>query len=168
MPKSGNARGQNRLRKGRFSEPGRPYLLTTVTAHRAPIFSEFWKARTVIGVLRREHESGRAYSHAFVLMPDHLHWLVSLPAGNSLGNLMRSVKGFSARQLNRQWPPREDDIWQKGFHDRALRQEEDLREAARYLVANPLRAGLVKEIGDYPHWDAIWLGPGNDMGRALD
>ena len=168
MPKSGNARGQNRLRKGRFSEPGRPYLLTTVTANRAPIFEDLWKARTVIGVLRQEHESGRARSHAFVLMPDHLHWLVSLPTANSLGDLMRSVKAFSARQLNRQWPYGRGGVWQKGFHDRALRKEEDLREAARYLVANPLRAGLVTAIGDYPHWDAMWLEPGQEVARSLD
>ena len=48
-------------------------------------------------------------------------------------------------------------IWDRGFHDRALRAEDDVRAAARYLIANPLRAGLVEQIGDYPFWDAIWL-----------
>lgn len=48
-------------------------------------------------------------------------------------------------------------VWQRGFHDRALRQEEDLIATARYVVANPLRAGLVDRIGDYPWWDAVWL-----------
>ncbi|MGA9470718.1 MAG: transposase, partial [Candidatus Macondimonas sp.] len=48
-------------------------------------------------------------------------------------------------------------IWQPGFHDRAMRREEDLRSAARYLVGNPLRAGLVEKAGDYPHWDAVWI-----------
>ena len=49
-------------------------------------------------------------------------------------------------------------MWQEGFHDRALRQEADLRKAARYVVANPLRAGLVTDLGDYPLWDAVWVG----------
>jgi hypothetical protein len=48
-------------------------------------------------------------------------------------------------------------VWQSGFHDRALRQEEELQTIARYIVANPLRAGLVKRVGDYAHWDAMWL-----------
>jgi len=48
-------------------------------------------------------------------------------------------------------------VWQPGFHDHALRKEEDVRAVARYVVANPLRAGLVQRIGDYPHWNAIWL-----------
>jgi hypothetical protein len=38
-----------------------------------------------------------------------------------------------------------------------LRKDEDLQTVARYIVANPLRAGLVEKIGDYPLWDAIWL-----------
>ncbi|MES9878966.1 MAG: transposase, partial [Candidatus Sedimenticola sp. 1PA] len=33
----------------------------------------------------------------------------------------------------------------------------DIKELARYIVANPLRGGLVESIGDYPHWDAMWL-----------
>jgi hypothetical protein len=48
-------------------------------------------------------------------------------------------------------------LWQKSFYDHGLRSEEDLKGIARYIVANPLRAGLVEHIGEYPHWDAIWL-----------
>ena len=47
--------------------------------------------------------------------------------------------------------------WQPGFHDHAVRAEEDLASVARYIVANPLRAGLRGKIGDYPFWNAIWL-----------
>jgi putative transposase len=38
-----------------------------------------------------------------------------------------------------------------------LRNEESVIDAARYIIANPLRAGLVKRVGDYPLWDAVWL-----------
>ena len=43
------------------------------------------------------------------------------------------------------------------FHDRALRREEDVKAVARYIIANPIRAGLVRRAGDYPHWDCVWL-----------
>lgn len=52
---------------------------------------------------------------------------------------------------------RSGPLWQKGFHDRALRQEEDLQAVARYVIANPRRAGLVDRTGSYPLWDAKWL-----------
>lgn len=48
-------------------------------------------------------------------------------------------------------------LWQVNYFDHALRAEEDLAETARYIVANPLRKGLVRRLGDYPHWDAIWI-----------
>ncbi|MGB7814803.1 MAG: hypothetical protein WBL28_00460 [Methylotenera sp.] len=48
-------------------------------------------------------------------------------------------------------------IWQPGFYDHAIRKDEDIVAIARYIIANPIRAGLVKRVGDHPHWDAVWL-----------
>lgn len=62
---------------------------------------------------------------------------------------MRRIKSNSARQIN-QHLGTHGPIWQPDYHDLALRQGEGLQSAARYVVANPLRAGLVKRIGDYP------------------
>ncbi|MFB6261862.1 MAG: transposase, partial [Thiohalorhabdaceae bacterium] len=61
------------------------------------------------------------------------------------------------RRINAQRNLPGSPVWQPGFHDRAIRREEDLEAVARYVVANPLRAGLVDRIADYPHWDAAWL-----------
>jgi len=89
-------------------------------------------------------------------MPDHVHWVVALGNGESLSRLMQSFKGYVAYRLN-QIEGLPEKIWQSGFHDHALRSDEDLRAMARYVIANPLRAGLVDDIGLYPRWDAIWL-----------
>jgi REP element-mobilizing transposase RayT len=69
---------------------------------------------------------------------------------------MRFIKGRSARLLNQQQGCK-GRIWQPGFHDHALRHDEDRLKVARYIIANPLRAGLVNSIGAYPHWDCEWL-----------
>ncbi|NUT74814.1 hypothetical protein HNO86_07130 [Pseudomonas sp. C1C7] len=42
-------------------------------------------------------------------------------------------------------------------YDRAVRREKDVKHLARYVVANPIRAGLVERVHDYPLWDACWL-----------
>ncbi len=146
--------GQN-LRLGRFSESGRVYLLTTNVQYRQPLFQNFALARLLVSELRAAHEQSWASSLAWVVMPDHMHWLVQLQ-GRSLDELMRRVKCNSARRVNQQLG-RQGALWQEGYHDRALRKEEDMRTVARYVVANPLRAGLVKHLGDYPLWDALWL-----------
>jgi REP element-mobilizing transposase RayT len=138
------------LRKGRWSESGQVYLVTAVTRDRRPVFSGFQAARVLIQALRQEETRGRAKTLAFVVMPDHLHWLLQLGEGSDLSEVVRAVKAVSAKRLG-------GSLWQRGFHDHALRQEEDLAAAARYVIANPLRRGLVKCVADYPHWDAVWV-----------
>jgi len=143
------------LRHGRFSEPGRAYLLTAVVYQRSPLFSDWQLGRLVVAELKRVHDQKMVNSIAWVVMPDHLHWLVQLEQG-SLAQLMQTVKSRSTLTINRALN-RQGAFWQSGYHDRALRDDEDLRPFARYIVANPLRAGLVKKVGDYPLWDACWL-----------
>lgn len=143
------------LRAGRFSETQRIYLLTTTTENREMLFSDFTMGRLVVAELKTAQQEGLAESLACVLMPDHLHWLITLEQG-SISNLMRRIKGRSAKQINT-LSGRQGKLWQDGFHDRALRREEDVLPAARYIVANPLRAGLVSRVGDYPLWDSVWL-----------
>ncbi|PTU78414.1 transposase [Pseudomonas indoloxydans] len=144
-----------RLRAGRFSEPQRIYLLTATTEGRETLFTDLAIGRLVVAELKAAQQDGLAESLAWVLMPDHLHWLIALQHG-SLSDLMRRIKGRSAKRIN-QLTKRQGKLWQDGFHDRALRREEDLLPAARYIVANPLRAGLVSRVGDYPLWDSVWL-----------
>ncbi len=142
------------LRKGRVSAPGTVYLVTAVTRNRKALFRDFQSARILVQSLHAE--SDNATTLAYVVMPDHLHWLLQLKGGLSLSGVIQRIKSASAHRINRHLQAR-GAIWQPGFHDHAVRTEEDLRQLARYVVANPLRAGLVSRIGDYPHWDAIWL-----------
>lgn len=143
------------LRKGRHSEPGRPYLVTTVTLNRKPIFSDWRLGRLLVHALRDIADECRTESLAWVVMPDHLHWLL-IPHLEPLHAIMRRVKSCSARTVNTAMGI-SGPLWQRGFHDHALRRHEDLHATARYIVANPLRAGIVNRIGDYPLWDCIYL-----------
>jgi len=145
----------DQLRIGRFSETNRLYLLTSVTLGRAPLFTDFHSARLLVAQFRLAQEEGSARSLAWVVMPDHFHWLVAL-GPMTLRQLMRRVKSRSTLLINRH-QGRCGQLWQKGFHDRALRREEDVQAVARYIIMNPKRAGLVDSVGDYSHWDAIWL-----------
>ncbi|MHC8305040.1 REP-associated tyrosine transposase [Pseudomonas sp. PB3P13] len=145
----------HRLRLGRYAEPNRIYLLTTNTLGRDPVFRDLSLGRLVVHQFRHAQNQNWAYSLAWVVMPDHFHWLIELRQG-SLSELMQKTKSLSTRAVNL-CACRSGSLWQKGFHDRALRRDEDLVKVARYVVANPLRAGLVEKLGDYPLWDAIWV-----------
>jgi REP element-mobilizing transposase RayT len=145
----------HRLRIGRYAESNRIYLLTTNTLGREPVFKNFGLGRLVVDQFRNAQEQRWANSLAWVVMPDHFHWLIELQEC-SLSELMQKTKSLSTRGVNMS-SGRTGSLWQQGYHDRALRQDEDLVKLARYVVANPLRAGLVERLGEYPLWDAIWV-----------
>ena len=113
-------------------------------------------ARLPVRELRRLHEQGDVSSLARVVMPDHLHWLIQLNERWSLSRVVKTLKARSALSINRHLC-QQGSLWQRAYYDRAARKDEDIRGIARYIVANPLRAGLVRNIGDYPHWDCIWM-----------
>lgn len=144
------------LRRGRFSQRERIYLVTTITHDRLPRFSDLDPARAVIHALRREATAGTCRTLAWVLMPDHLHWLFVL-RDDELSRLVGRLKQSAARSVNRITGRTGEMLWQRGFYDRAVRDDEDVVQMARYIVANPVRAGLVENIGAYPFWDAVWL-----------
>ncbi|MNP19873.1 Transposase IS200 like protein [compost metagenome] len=143
------------LRIGRYSEPGRIYLLTAVVDQRQPVFTDWRKGRLVVQELRQVQEENWADFLAWVLMPDHMHCLVQLQ-DKTLAELMCRIKSRSSLAVNLAME-RRGRLWQKGYHDRAVRREEDVKNLARYVVANPVRAGLVERVHDYPLWDACWL-----------
>ena len=100
--------------------------------------------------MHEESVVSAAETLAFVVMPDHVHWLVQLKDGERLGEVVRRLKARVSSVLG-------VPVWQRGFHDHALRKDEDVAGVARYVVANPVRAGIVRRVGEYPHWDAVWL-----------
>ena len=138
------------LRRGRYSEADRVYLLTMVSIDRAVVFADFSMARAAVRAMHQPSVAASAETLAFVVMPDHVHWLVRLREGTTLGEAVRRFKAKTTLALGVRF-------WQRGYHDRALRRDDDLAAVARYVVANPVRAGLVCRVGDYPHWDAVWL-----------
>lgn len=144
------------LRKGRFSGTGQIYLVTTRTDRRTPHFAAWQAGRIIVATMQKIEALDEAGTLAYVVMPDHLHWLVELNKG-TLSEVVKRVKGVNAKALNELYGTEGRRVWQSGFHDHAVREEEDLVPIARYLVANPLRAGLVERLGDYPLWDAVWL-----------
>ncbi len=145
------------LRKGRYSEQRRAYFVTVVLAERERrYFADFSCARRVVAEMRALHDDETVSSLAWVIMPDHAHWLFQLGEGAELSAAMKRFKACSAHRVNDHLG-RQGALWQKAFYDHALRKDEDMCGVARYIIANPLRAGLVGNIGDYPLWDAVWL-----------
>ncbi len=148
--------GHQSLRRGRVSLPGQIYNITSVTVSRNPFFTNFRAGCAAARCFEDKHLLGDARMLAWVLMPDHAHWLIQIGDNDDLSTVVSRLKSASARQVNRVLE-RTGALWQRAYHDHALRNDEDVVTVARYIVANPIRAGLVQRAGDYPFWNAIWL-----------
>ena len=98
-------------------------------------------------LLRTAHDYGVAI-HAYCVMPDHLH-LVCESGGDA--DVLRFVHMFKQRSGHDLTGMGRGRLWQKSYFDRHLCAEDDLRRVARYVLANPVRAGLVARLEDYPY-----------------
>jgi REP element-mobilizing transposase RayT len=135
---------------------GQTYLVTFTTYGRIRWFDDVDAARCACRCLTDPRAWRDSMLLAWVLMPDHWHGIFSLGEGQSLSRLVNRLKANSSRAVRRDCGVAEK-VWADGFHDHALRSDDDLVDVARYVVLNPFRAGLVRRIGDYPYWNAIWL-----------
>ena len=79
-------------------------------------------------------------------MPDHIHLLIApLDREAAVGNAAATLKRFIRRELKANWQ------WQPGSFDRLLRSDESAEEKWQYIRENPVRAGLVRESGEWPY-----------------
>jgi putative transposase len=98
--------------------------------------------------------AAKLWSHLFLAMPDHLHALMSFPSDERMDKVLRDWKRFIAKQTG--------VVWQDGFFDHRLRNEESFKEKAHYIRTNPVREDLVAEP---EAWKYVWL-PCDTKGRA--
>ena len=100
--------------------------------------------------------SESSWLHCAVVMPDHVHLLLTLGCDESLYRQLQLIKGRSTRYINVA-RNRVGTVWQPESFDHILRKDEDLFEKAEYIANNPVRAGLVERAEEYP-W--VWMSAG--------
>jgi len=142
------------LQRGRDSRIDGYYVLTTVVLKRRPVFADPRCAECLVDTLRFVEREGFSRSFAWVVMPDHVHWLMQLRAG-TLARLMGTLKSRSSRLLGQQLGV-ETPLWQPSYFDHAVRNEDALRRHALYILGNPIRAGLAAELDEYPFAWCRW------------
>jgi REP-associated tyrosine transposase len=140
-----------RRRLPHLEKEGATYFVTFSTLDRRTLSGE---ARGIIlGRCCYEHER-RAIVHTAVVMPDHVHLLMS-PLDDDMGEvyslktILRGIKGASARLINKSLG-RKGSLWQHESFDHLLRGDESIEEKVEYLCQNPVRRGLAEKPEEYP------------------
>ncbi|HEY4300238.1 MAG TPA: transposase [Candidatus Didemnitutus sp.] len=102
-------------------------------------------AKTIFEAVDYRQNAGRWYVHLLLLMPDHLHAIVSFPGRERMVRVVANFKEVTAKRAGIRW--------QRDFFDHRLRREESFEEKAAYIRRNPVRKGL---IGDETKWPWRW------------
>jgi REP element-mobilizing transposase RayT len=114
-------------------------------------------ARIVVDCLHKGVEMVHYDLGAFVVMANHVHALL-MPRIDP-GRMMKSLKGFTAREANRALGRTGQPFWQAESYDHWVRDETEYGRIVRYIENNPVKAGLVARAEDYP-WSSAWAGVG--------
>jgi putative transposase len=122
-------------------------FLTVVTKNRKSILADEAAHATVVEAWKgaKKWLVGR-----YILMPDHVH-LFCAP-GTQISEPLLRWAAFWKSESARTWPrPTDRPIWQRHFWDTQLRRGESYDEKWEYVLANPVRAGLVSRVADWPY-----------------
>ena len=118
-------------------------MLTFCVAKRARVFEDHRLADIAVRMIKNLRDAGWYWLYAYCVMPDHVHVVLRLRAADRhlsrIVATMKSVIVIAARDISR------TVRWQRGYHDRIVRDYEDSSEVVRYVLQNPERAGLVQQ-----------------------
>jgi putative transposase len=107
-------------------------------------------ASLLVDVLRSYVREKKFTVHDFVVMPNHVHILLTVPGGTSIEKAMQLIKGnFSFRAANE--IGFRGEIWQRGFSDVRIEDEESFQRHQEYIENNPVKAGLATSPEEYAH-----------------
>jgi putative transposase len=132
---------------------GRSYFVTTRCWQGRHVFQVPENAEILLATMIRHREAKAYLLHEFVVMPDHLHVLLTPSATTSLEKAIQLIKGGSSHEIHKQRGQRMP-IWQEGFYDWTVRDLDDWCAKVEYIRMNPVRAGLVTKGEDWPYSSA--------------
>ena len=150
------------LRKGRHSQPGRMYFITTDVDEREPLIETHWRD-LIISALKWLRDNGRIWLLGYVVMDNHFHVMFMLREGFDLAKVMQSVKRQTSREINKLRGV-EGKFWLEGYHDHLIRDARDFGITfATYTTTPSNVAGSKKRktILGQPltlHGKMMWIG----------
>lgn len=147
-------------RKPRFYLPGVPVHIVQRGNNRDPIFFDESDYTTYLGWLKEGLEKYHCQLHAYVLMTNHVHLLVTPITENSISRLVQYVGRRYVPYINHKYG-RSGTLWEGRYKSSLVQEDSYLLACMRYIELNPVRAGMVKNAIEYP-WSSYAF---NAMGK---
>jgi len=128
----------------------RVFFVTTKTSMARRILQSERNATLLMEVLRSNVAAGKFRLHEFVIMPDHLHLLMTVPRDTTIERAMQLVKGGFSFRVRKEYGFR-GEVWQRGFSEVRVSDQESFLNFRKYIQQNPVEAGLAESAELYPY-----------------
>lgn len=139
-----------RLKGFDYSQSNYIYFVTICTINALTPFTNPEVAHGILDSLNYLREREKISVYCYCLMPDHLHLLISLPESSvSLSEVLKRFKSFTTKRYREITTKKR--LWQRSFYDHIVRREENLSQICEYILANPVRKGLVDDPVKYQY-----------------
>lgn len=129
--------------------PARTFFATTKTSMGRRLLQSERNANLFIEVLRSLVVERKFILHDFVIMPDHVHLLLTIDASMTIEKTMQFIKGRFSRRLSHEFGHKAE-VWQRGFSEVQVVGKESMERYRAYIAKNPIEAGLVHAGEKYP------------------
>lgn len=125
------------------------YFITSRTWESRKLFVKTSACEIFVETLLHYRNKGAYRLHAFVLMPEHFHALLTTAKNTPIERAIMYIKGGSARKIGESFSSK-FPVWQRGFSDHRVRNLEDYTAHVGYIEQNPVKRGLVGIASEYP------------------
>ena len=142
------------MKPTRDLKPHGTYFVTFSTSQRRRLFVVESFVRLFLKTLYGYRRQGRFELHEFVLMPEHVHLLLTPTPSVTLERSIQLIKGGYSHALGLELG-RKGEVWQRGFTDHRIRDIEDFENHRSYIHENPVKRGLVASAADYRYCSAF-------------
>jgi len=128
----------------------RTFFATTKTIQGCPLLQSERNATLLIDVLRSYVAAGKFRLHDFVVMPDHVHLLITVGADTTIEKAMQFIKGGFSFRLKKETGYL-GEVWQRGFSEVRIDNSQSFLQHRKYIEGNPVKAGLVDSSETFPY-----------------
>ena len=128
----------------------RTFFATTKTIMGLRLLQSERNATLFIDVLRSHVSTRKFQLHDFVVMPDHVHLLLTMGADMTIEKAMQLIKGRFSFRLKKEYGYL-GEVWQRGFSEVRADDKETFERYREYIAQNPVKAGLAESPEQYPY-----------------
>jgi len=134
----------------RIKAESRTFFVTTRTAEGKALLQTGRMAELFFDVLRGYMRAGKFKVHDFVVMRNHVHLLLTIGGDMTVEKAIQLIKGNFSYRASKELGT-QGEIWQRGFSEVRVRDEESFRAHQLYIYDNPVKAGLARAPEEYQH-----------------